>query len=146
MKQPFKLSTREQTSQFPSHFTLNHQPTTTFSNTLGRVQNHIVIWAAMEKLGKVAEPETRKPASTFVMKLLLFALSVIVMIQFAVVVKNFASLNALNKRLDAIDEEKALSSKSLLSENEYPSRRAKRSTHHETDVKKALAKLENLKR
>ena len=100
-----------------------------------------MIWAAMEKLGKVEEPETRKPASTFVMKLFFFALSAVVMIQFAVVVKNFASLNALNKRLDAMDEEKALLSKSLTRENVQRPRRAKRSSDNETDIKKELLKL-----
>ena len=96
----------------------------------------------MENPGKVAEPGTRKSDSTFVTKLLLFVLCVIAIIQFAVVVKNLASLNALNKRLDAMDKEIALQvSKSLINENEHASRRAKRSSDNETGIKTELLKL-----
>lgn len=72
----------------------------------------------MEKLSKATEPEARKPGSNLAMKLLLFLLCVIVMIQFAVVFKCFASLKAINSRLEAVENEKGVSSKSLIVENE----------------------------
>lgn len=40
------------------------------------------------------------------------------MIQFAVVFKCFASLKAINSRLEAVENEKGVSSKSLIVENE----------------------------
>ena len=95
----------------------------------------------MEKHGKATEPETRKQSSSLMMKLLLFVLCVIVMIQFAVIVKCLASLKAMNSRLEAVENEKNANSKSLITENEHPLRRAKRSIDNETDFKKELAKL-----
>ena len=63
--------------------------------------------------------------------------------QFALFAKNLASLKALNDRLGAI-EENILDSKSLrINPHEHGPRRSKRGTE-ETDIKKAMIKLEKL--
>jgi biopolymer transport protein ExbB/TolQ len=90
------------------------------------------------------EPETFKHRSNFVMKALLLVLCVVVVVLLAVVAKNFASLKALNNRLNALEEEKILDSKSLrINPHEHGPRRSKRGTE-ETDIKKAMIKLERL--
>ncbi len=95
----------------------------------------------MEKNGK--EHATSKRSSNFMMKVLLTVLCVIVIVLLAVVAKAFASLKAINIRLNALEEEKTLGFKSLRSEeHEHGKRRSKRGT--ETDIKKALIKLEKL--
>ena len=96
----------------------------------------------MEKNGK--EAETSKHRSSFVTKVLLLVLSVVVVAQFALFAKCFASLKALNNKFNALEEEKTLDFKSLTSErHEQGTRRSKRGTD-ETDIKKALVKLEKL--
>ena len=96
----------------------------------------------MEKNGK--ELKTSRNRSYFVMKVLLLVLCVVVVVLFAVVAKGFASLKALNKRLNAMEEEKTLVFKSLRSEKyEHGTRRSKRSVD-ETEFKKAMVKLEKL--
>ncbi len=98
----------------------------------------------MEKNGKAKESRTYKERSIFVIKGLLLVLCLVVVVQFAVVAKAFASLKAVTKRLDALEKEKILGSKSLITEkSEHGGRRAKRSTN-ETDIKKALMKLKKL--
>ena len=93
----------------------------------------------MEKNGK--ELKTSRNRSYFVMKVLLLVLCVVVVVLFAVVAKGFASLN---KRLNAMEEEKTLVFKSLRSEKyEHGTRRSKRSVD-ETEFKKAMVKLEKL--
>ena len=58
--------------------------------------------------------------------------------------KAFASQKAVTKRLDALEKEKILGSKSLITEkSEHGGRRAKRSTN-ETDIRNALMKLKKL--
>jgi hypothetical protein len=53
-------------------------------------------------------------------------------------------LKALNNRLNALEEEKILDSKSLrINPHEHGPRRSKRGTD-ETDIKKAMIKLERL--
>ena len=96
----------------------------------------------MEKNSK--EPETSRNRSYFVMKVLLLVLCVIVVAQFALFANNFASLKALNNKLNAMEEEKTLVFKSLRSEkHEHGTRRSKRSID-ETEFKKAMVKLEKL--
>ena len=96
----------------------------------------------MEKNGK--EQECSKHRSYFVMKVLLLVLSVVVVVQLALFANNAVSLKDVNKRLDALEEEKIVSSKSLMSEkSEHGQKRAKRSTN-ETDIKKRLIKLGKL--
>jgi ABC-type uncharacterized transport system fused permease/ATPase subunit len=92
----------------------------------------------MEKNGK--EPETYKHRSN----VFLLVLCVIVVAQFAAVAKNFASLNALNNRLNSLEEEKSLGSKSLKSQKHEPSTsRSKRSTD-ETKFDKAMFQLRKI--
>jgi biopolymer transport protein ExbB/TolQ len=96
----------------------------------------------MEKNGK--EAETCKHRSYFLMKVLLLVLCVLVVSQFALIAKCFASLKALNNKLKAVKEEKSLDFRSLKSETQkHGTRRSKRGTA-ETDLKKALIKLEKL--
>ena len=94
----------------------------------------------MEKNGK--EHTTSKRSSNFLMKVLLIVLCVIVIVLLVVVGKDFASLKAINNRLNALEEEKTFGFKSLRSEeheHEHGKRRSKRAT--ETAIK-ALIKLE----
>ena len=92
----------------------------------------------MEKNGK--EHTTSKRSSNFLMKVLLIVLCVIVIVLLVVVGKDFASLKAINNRLNALEEEKTFGFKSLRSEeHEHGKRRSKRGT--ETAIK-ALIKLE----
>ena len=101
-----------------------------------------MIVKTMEKNGK--ELKTSRNRSYFVMKALLLVLCVIVIAQFALFANNFASLKALNKRLNAMEEEKTLGFKSLRSEKyEHGTRRSKRSVA-ETEFKQAMVKLEKL--
>jgi biopolymer transport protein ExbB/TolQ len=96
----------------------------------------------MDKNG--TEPETYKRRSIFLMKALLLVLCVVVVAQFALFAKNFASLKALNNRLNALEEERILDSKSLrINPHEHGPRRSKRGTE-ETDIKKTMIKLEKL--
>ncbi len=96
----------------------------------------------MEKNGK--ELKTSRNRSYFVMKVLLLVLCVVVVVLFAVVAKGFASLKALNKRLNAIEKEKTLVFKSLRSEKyEHGTTRGKRSVD-ETEFKKAMGKFKKL--
>ena len=96
----------------------------------------------MEKNGK--EPETYKHRSYFVMKVLLLVLCVVVVLQFAVIARNVVSLKYLNNKFNALEEEKTLGSKFLRNEkHEHGPKRIKRGTD-ETDIKKALIKLEKL--
>ena len=95
----------------------------------------------MDKNGK--EPETLKHRLNFILKALLLVLCVVAVAQFALFAKKFASLKALNDRLGAI-EENILDSKSLrINPHEHGPRRSKRGTE-ETDIKKAMIKLEKL--
>ena len=97
----------------------------------------------MEKNGE--DPETFKHRSNFVKKALLLVLCVVAVAQFVLFAKNFASLKALNDRLDAM-EENILDSKSLrINPHEHGPRRSKRGTE-ETDIKKAMIKVEKLER
>ena len=93
----------------------------------------------MEKNGK--EPETYKHRSN----VFLLVLCVIVVAQFALVAKNFASLNALNNRFNSLEEEKSLGSKSLRSEkhDEPSTSRSKRSID-ETKLDKAMFQLRKI--
>ena len=96
----------------------------------------------MEKNGK--EQECSKHRSYFVMKVLLLVLCVVVVVQFAVVAKGFASLKALNNRLNAMEEEKTPGFNPSRSEkHEHGIRRSKRSID-EMEFKKAMQKLEKL--
>jgi cell division protein FtsL len=82
----------------------------------------------------------KKRSSNFLTKVLLTVLCVIVIVLLALIAKAFASLKAINNRLDALEEEKTLGFKSLRSEeHERGKRRSKRGT--ETAIK-ALIKLE----
>jgi uncharacterized coiled-coil protein SlyX len=71
----------------------------------------------MDKIGK--EPETFKRRSIFLMKALLLVLCVVVVAQFALFAKNFASLKALNNRLNALEEEKILDSSLRINPHEH---------------------------
>jgi hypothetical protein len=94
----------------------------------------------MEKNGK--EAETSKHRSYFLMKALLLVLCAVVAVQFAVIARNVVSLKPLNNKFNALEEEKVF--KSLESENhESRTARSKRGTEN-TDIKKALIKLEKL--
>jgi flagellar biosynthesis/type III secretory pathway M-ring protein FliF/YscJ len=94
----------------------------------------------MEKNGK--EAETSKHRSYFLVKVLLLVLCVVVVVQFAVIARNVVSLKALNNKFNAVEEEKDF--KSLENENhESRTTRSKRGTEN-TDIKKALIKLEKL--
>jgi biopolymer transport protein ExbB/TolQ len=75
------------------------------------------------------------------MKVLLLILSLTVVVQFAVVAKNFASLNAVNNRLNTL-EEKSVDCESLKpkEEDEAGLKRSKRSTD-EVTFKKAMLQL-----
>ena len=96
----------------------------------------------MEKTNK--EPESCKGRSSFVLKALLLVLSFIVVAQFALIVNNLASLKALNKRLNEMEEERTLDSESFRSKKrDHEKRRSKRSID-ETDFRKAMVKLEKL--
>ena len=95
----------------------------------------------MEKNEK--EHDTRSQ-SNFVMKVFLLVLCVVVTAQFALLVRCFASLNALNNKFNALKEEKTLGFKYSRNERkEYGTKRSKRATE-DTDIKKALMKLEKL--
>jgi cytoskeletal protein RodZ len=93
----------------------------------------------MEKNGK--EPETFKHRSYFLIKVLLIVLCVVVVVQFALVAKGFASLKALSNRLNALEEEKTLPGFESPRSEARGTTRSKRSTEG-TDLKKALLKLE----
>ena len=93
----------------------------------------------MDKNGK--EPETFKHRSNFIMKALLLVLCVVAVAQFALFAKNFASLKALNDRLGAIEEN--ILDSLRINPHEHGPRRSKRGTE-ETDIKKAMIKLEKL--
>ena len=96
----------------------------------------------MEKNGK--EPQTNKHRSNLAIKVLLVVLCVVVVVQFAVVAKGFASLNDLKNELNALKEEKTLGLKPWKSEkHEHGTRRSKRSID-EKEFKKAMVKLEKL--
>ena len=107
------------------------------------MSKQILIAKTMEKNGK--EPETCKHRSNFVMKVLLLVLCVVVILQFAVTARNAVSLKDLNNKINALEEEKTFGSKSLRNEkHEHGSKRIKRAD--ETDIKKALIKLEKLEK
>jgi biopolymer transport protein ExbB/TolQ len=96
----------------------------------------------MEKSGKTAE--TCMDRSNFVIKLLLLALCLIVAAQFVLFATNFASLKALNNRLNAMEEEQILDSGSLRKEKrEGGTRRSKRGID-ETEFNRAMVKLQKL--
>ena len=96
----------------------------------------------MEKNKK--ESKTSKQRSYFVMKVLMFVLCVAVVVLLAVVAKGFATLNDLNSRVNAMEEEKILDLKSLRSEkHDQETRRSKRGID-EAKFNKAMIKLEKL--
>ena len=96
----------------------------------------------MEKTSK--EPESCKSHSNLVLKALLLLSCSIVIAQFALFAKNFASLKALNKRLNTLEEERTLDCDSLKSKKRgHGTRRSKRSID-EKDFRKAMVKLEKL--
>ena len=92
----------------------------------------------MEKNEK--ESESSKNRSDIYIKVFLLALTVVIVVESVVIGKGFASLN---DRLKSV-EEKTLGDKSLRSEaTKSGKRRSKRGTD-ETDIRKALIKLEKL--
>ena len=96
----------------------------------------------MEKNGK--EPQTNTHCSNLVIKVLLVVLCMVVVAQFALFANNFASLKALNNRLNALEEQKSSGLKPWRSEkHEHGTRRSKRSID-EKEFKKAMGKLEKL--
>ena len=95
----------------------------------------------MEKNDK--EPETVNHRSTFIMKAILILLCMVVVIQFALIAKGFISLKALNNKVNDLEKEKYLKLKSTINEEQDGKRRMKRGTVN-TDIKKALIKLEKL--
>ena len=96
----------------------------------------------MEKDGK--EQENSKHRSYFVMKALLLVLCVVAVAQFILFANNFASLKALNNKLNAMEAKKTLVFKSLRSgKHEHGRRRSKRNID-EMEFKKAMVKLEKL--
>ena len=96
----------------------------------------------MEKNGK--EPQTIKHRSFFVMKMFLLVFGVVIVLQFVLILKGFASLKALNNKFNALEEEQTLALKSLRKEkHKHGTKRSKRGTG-ETDIKSALIKLEKL--
>jgi biopolymer transport protein ExbB/TolQ len=98
----------------------------------------------MEKDSKEYANAHNKNRSYFIMKVLLLILSLIVVVQFAVVAKGFASLNVLNNRLNTL-EEKSVDSESLKpNEEEEPGlKRSKRSTD-KLEFKKAMFQLRKI--
>ena len=98
----------------------------------------------MEKNEK--ESKTSKQRSYFVAKVLLFVLCVAVVVLLAVVAKCLASLKDLNSRVNVLEEEKILDSKSLRREkHDQETRRSKRAID-EAKFDKAMIKLEKLER
>ena len=98
----------------------------------------------MEKNDK--EPEIVSHRSVFIMKAILILLCMVVVIQFALIAKGFTSLKALNNKVNDLEKEKYLKLKSTINEEqEHGKRRMKRGTVN-TDIKKALIKLEKLGR
>ena len=96
----------------------------------------------MEKNEK--EFKTSKQRSYFVIKVLLFVLCVAVIVLLVVVAKGFATLNDLNSRVNAMEEEKNLDLKSLRREkHDHETRRSKRGID-EAKFNKAMIKLEKL--
>ena len=92
------------------------------------------------------ESKTSKQRSYFVAKVLLFVLCVAVVVLLAVVAKCLASLKDLNSRVNALEEEKILDSKSLRrGKHDQETRRSKRAID-EAKFDKAMIKLEKLER
>ena len=93
----------------------------------------------MEKNGK--ESESCNDRSNFFLKAFLLVLTVVIVVQFIVIGKGFASLNA---KIRSVDEEKTWAIKSLRNDaTKSGTRRSKRGTD-ETAIKKALLKLDKL--
>ena len=96
----------------------------------------------MEKNGK--DIELCKSRSNFVMKALLLVLCLGVAAQFALFAQNYASLKALNNKLNMIEEERNLDIEFLRSnKREDGARRSKRSIN-KIEFNKAMVKLEKL--
>ena len=96
----------------------------------------------MEKNDK--QPEKVNHRSIFIIKAILILLCMVVVIQFALIAKSFTSLKALNKKVNDVENEKYLKLKSTTNEEqEHGKSRMKRGTVN-TDIKKALIKLEKL--
>ena len=96
----------------------------------------------MEKNEKESKTSTHR--SHFVMKVFLFVFCVAVVVLLAVVAKCFASLKDLNRRVNALEEEKILNLKSLRREkHDQETRRCKRGID-EAEFNKVMIKLEKL--
>ena len=109
--------------------------------TLRQIQQIIKI---MEKSGK--DIELCNNRSNFVMKALLLVLCLVAAAQFALFAQNYASLKTLNKKLNAMDEERNLDIEFLRSKKrEDGTKRSKRSIN-KIEFNKAMVKLEKLER
>ena len=109
--------------------------------TLRQIQQIIKI---MEKNGK--DIELCNNRSNFVMKALLLVLCLVAAAQFALFAQNYASLKTLNKKLNAMDEERNLDIEFLRSKKrEDGTKRSKRSIN-KIEFNKAMVKLEKLER
>ena len=96
----------------------------------------------MEKNGN--ENNQNKQRSNFVMKVVMLFLSFIVIVQFAVVAKGFASLKALNNRLNNLEERSIDHKPSTPSEiGELGPRRSKRGIDQTTFIK-AMSQLRKI--
>ena len=96
----------------------------------------------MEKNSK--EHGTSTQRWYFGMKALLLVLFAVVLVLLAVVAKNFASLNDLHNRLNALEEEKALGFKTLRSENHKSSTTRSKRSIYETKFDKAMFQLRKI--
>ena len=98
----------------------------------------------MEKNSKEHADKHKKQRSTRVLKVLLLTLSLIVVVQFALVAKGFASLEALSSRLTTLEENSARDKALNPSENHEPGpRRSKRTTDKHT-FQKAMLQLRKI--
>ena len=97
----------------------------------------------MEKNSK-EHADMYKQRSTRVLKVLLLTLSLIVVVQFALVAKGFASLEALSSRLTTLEKNSARDKALNPCENDEPGpKRSKRSTDKAT-FKKAMLQLRKI--
>ena len=85
--------------------------------------------------------DTSKKHSNLVIKILLVVLCVVVVVQFAVIAKGYATLS---NRLNTLEDKASLGIKSVRSQKDDDGPRRNKRETVETDIKKALTKLEEL--
>ena len=90
-----EVLTRKQFLYFLCHFTPSHRVERLSANW-EKIKLYLIV-KTIEKDDKAKEPGACKDRSTFVMKVLLFVLSVVVVVQFVLFANNAASLKALKK-------------------------------------------------